>query len=371
MSSRNKFQRSLTRRQFLKLSGSLGVGAGAAWMLAACTPAATEAPAPTAALPTAVPATATPNLMAETKHLIQGTYNPNWANNVLSELADAKGWFAEEGIESKEVVIIDQGQIFPALIGGSLYIGQQDTDAVAGASAAGEPIFMISCYRDKEPWIFGAGPGIKTVEDLKGKQVSGGGSGSRNENNGKEMLRRLGLDPEKDVEWVPVGGGSDGRVEAVVSGVIAGTVMQDRHVPIIEEAGGVVLYNEREDVPQDNYCAHRSWLEKNERTVVGFLKATFKAREYVYDLSTKDEIVELMLSRGYEFPQTFIDTYESLLNIMSPTGNFNPDAMVRLIQDAVKTGNLTTEVDWHTFVDFSYQNQAFRELGREDLVMDV
>ncbi|HET7087466.1 MAG TPA: ABC transporter substrate-binding protein [Anaerolineae bacterium] len=360
MSARHNNRRGLSRREFLGLSAGLGAGAGSAWLLGACAPAA----------PAATP-TAAANLMAETKHLINGTYNPNWANNVLVELADAQGWFKEEGIESREIVIIDQGQIIPALIGGSLMTAQQDTDAIAAANLAGEPVFFISTYRDKEPWIFGVAKGINSAEDLKGKQVSGGQLGSRNENNGKEMLRRLGLDPEKDVEWVPVGGGSDGRVQGVIGGVIAGTVMQDRHMKLIEDAGGKILYNERESVPQDCYCAHRSWLDKNERTAIGFIKATFKAREYVLDLSRKDEIIEFMKSRGYEFPEAFVLGYEDLLAIMSPTGTFTVDTMVKLIQDAVKAGTLEKEVDWHTFVDLKYQNQAFKELGRDDLVMNV
>lgn len=388
MSDGNSERRAMTRREFIKLGAGIGAGAGAAAVLAACSPAPTAVPptqAPTAVppaatkaaatmAPTAVPPTVAPTAtakpLAEIKKLVQGTYNPNWANCVLSELADVKGWFKEEGIDSKEIVIIDQAQIFPALIGGSLMLAQQDTDAIAAANAAGEPLYLISCYRDKEPWIFGIGPGYKTLADIKGKPLSGGAIGTRNENSLKEMIKRLGGDPN-DYQWVPIGGGSDGRVKAVIGGVIAGTLMQDRHVPLIQKAGGTILYNKREAFPQDAYVAHKSWLDKNPRTAIGFLKATFRARQFAIDPKNKDEIIALMKSRNYDFPQEFIDTYEALLDIMSPTGNFSPDAMVNLLQAAVKAGTLKTLVDWKTFVKLDYQNQAFKELGREDLVMKV
>ncbi len=380
MSDENNENRAMTRREFIKLSATVGASAGAAALLAACSPAATVVPtlAPTpvpaatqapVAAATAAPS-ATPKAVAEIKKLVQGTYNPNWANCVLSELSEVKGWFKEEGIESKEIVIIDQAQIFPALIGGSLMFGQQDTDLLAAANSAGEPLYVVSCYRDKEPWIFGVGPAYKTLADLKGKPLSGGAIGTRNENNLKEMIKRLGGDP-KDYQWVPVGGGSDGRVKAVIGGVIAGTLMQDRHVPLIEKAGGKVLYNKREAFPQDAYVAHKNWLDKNPRTMIGFLKATYKARQYVLDYKNKDEIVKLMSSRGYDFPQEFIDTYESILDIMSPTGNFAPDSMVNLLNAAVEAGTLKKLVDWKTFVKLDYQNQAFIELGKPDLVMKV
>lgn len=386
MSDGNSERRAMTRREFIKLGAGIGAGAGAAAVLAACSPAPTAVPptqVPTAVPPTAVKAaatlaptavpptvapTATSMPLAEIKKLVQGTYNPNWANCVLSELAETKGWFKEVGIDSKEIVIIDQAQIFPALIGGSLMLAQQDTDAIAAANAAGEPLYIISCYRDKEPWIFGVGPGYKTLADLKGKPLSGGAIGTRNEASLKEMVKRLGGNPD-DYQWVPVGGGSDGRVKAVIGGVIAGTLMQDRHVQLIEKAGGAILYNKREAFPQDAYVAHKNWLDKNPRTAIGFLKATFKARGFALDPKNKDEIIALMKSRGYDFPQEFIDTYAALLDIMSPTGNFAPDSMVNLLNAAVQAGTLKKLPDWKTFVNLDYQNQAFTELGRTDLIM--
>lgn len=374
MSSQDDARRALSRREFLKWGAGVGASAGAAWLLASCSPAPTPVPtqAPPTAAPaaTSVPATAAPKL-AETKKIIQGTYNNNWANNVLSELAQAKGWFKEVGIDDKEIVIIDQSQLFPAAIGGSLMIGQQDSDLIAGANMAGEALYMVACYRDKEPWIFAVGKGIKTAQDLKGKPVSGGAVGSRNEANGKEMLKRLGLDPEKDVQWVPVSGGSDGRMKAVIGGVIAGTTVQDRHVTPIKEAGGSILYSERESIPQDAYFAHGNWLKNNERTMVSFLKATFRAREYVLDIKNKDEIVKLMISRNYDFPQSFINDYYTVLDIMSPTGAFDPKAMQTLLQASVKAGTLKSMPDVKNFIKLDYLNQAFTELGRTDLIVKL
>ncbi len=373
MSNRDNSQRAMTRREFLKTSAGISVGAGAALILGGCsTPTATAVPTqpPTAVPATAVPPTAVKQL-AETKKIVQGTYNANWANNVCSELAVAKGWFKEEGIDDKEIVIIDQNQIFPALIGGSLMIAQQDSDLIAGANAAGEKLYLISCYRDKEPWIFAAGKGIKTAADLKGKPVSGGAIGTRNEANAKEMLRRLGLDPEKDVQWVPVSGGSDGRMKAVIGGVIAGTAVQDRHIKPIQDAGGAILYSQREAVPQDGYVAHANWLQKNPRTAIGFLKAIFKARAYALDFKNKDEIVALMKSKNYDFPQDFIDIYEPSLDIMSLTGNFKVEAMTSLLQASVKAGTLKAVPDLKSFINLDFQNQAFTELGRTDLVMKL
>lgn len=382
MSGKRYTNRAITRREFLRGSMYTGMGLGTIWLLGGCgaaAPAAAPTEAPAAATPvpataTAVPATATSApaaaaAPAETAKLLHGTYNPNWANLVLLELSDHFGWFKEGGIESQEITIVEQTQIFPALIGNSLYTAQQDTDALAAANLQGEPLRFIATYRDKEAWIFGVGKGIETVDDLKGKQVSGGAAGSRNEFNGKEMIRRMGGDPDA-MEWVPVGGGSDARVEAVNAGVIAGTVMQPRHKPLILNGGGKVLFDDLEIVPQDCYCVHENWLKNNERTVVAFLKATSRARMFFHDLKNKDEIIKIMESRGYEFSDTFRELYEADVNVISSTGHFDIAAMEKLIADAVKVGNLEKEIDWREFVRMDYLNQAYKELGMDDKVVN-
>lgn len=364
MSRKPAINRAITRREFLRLSALTGAGAGAVWLLGGC--GSTAAPAPTA---TAVPPTAAPAAAVETSSIMHGTYNPNWANLVLNELADHFGWLAEEGIESQEIIIVEQTQIFPALIGKSLLFAQQDTDALAAANLQGEPLRFIAGYRDKEAWIFGAGPGIETVDDLVGKQVSGGAAGSRNEFNGKEMIRLMGGDPDA-MEWVPVGGGSDARVEAVNAGVIAGTVMQPRHKPLILNNGGNVLYDELVEVPQDCYCVHEDWLKDNERTVVAFLKATTRARMFFKDAGNKEEIISIMESRGYEFSDVFRELYEADVSVISPTGHFNIEAMETLIADAVKVGNIEKEIDWREFARMDYLNEAYKALGMEDKVVN-
>lgn len=367
MSRRRLKNHAMTRREFLKRSALTGMGASAAWFLAACgaTPEPAAAPTEAPPEPTEAPAAAS----VETPDIIHGTYNPNWANTVLNELADHFGWLGEEGITSQEIIIVEQTQIFPALIGGSLYFAQQDTDALAGANLQGEPLRFIATFRDKEPWIFGVGPGIETVEDLYGKQVSGGAAGSRNEFNGKEMIRRIGGDPEQ-MEWVPVAGGSDSRVEAVNAGVIAGTVMFDRHRALILDNGGKILHDDLEEIPQDCFCVHESWLNDNEGTVVAFLKATTQARQYYHDLGNKDELISIMESRGYEFPPSFIEEYDRAVTINSATGHFTVETMETLIADAVKTGSLEEEIDWREFVRMDYLNEAYRQLGMEDMVVD-
>jgi hypothetical protein len=77
-----------------------------------------------------------------------------------------------------------------------------------------------------------------------------------------------------------------------------------------------------------------------------------------------------MESRGYEFSDTFRELYEADVNVISSTGHFDIAAMEKLIADAVKTGNIEKEIDWREFVRMDYLNQAYKELGLDDKVVN-
>ena len=155
-------------------------------------------------------------------------WNPNYAAQWSWRLAQFKGFYEEHGINEIEFYLTDT--YFPGLIGGSLDIAHSDTDVLFGSAAAsGKPLKMLSVYRDKEWWIMGVGKGIDTFEDLKGGKVSGGGLGGRNTWIQREILKQNGLDPDNDVEIVPMKGGSDGRMKAIIAGVLHGGSVFPRH----------------------------------------------------------------------------------------------------------------------------------------------
>ena len=302
---------------------------------------------------------------AETRDLKYANFNPNYASNLLHELSEELGFYAYGGIKPEDTVYADQSTLFPALLGGSLHVVAQDTDAVAGAHVAGATDFLvISIYRDKEPWLvaFRGGINVNSVETC-----SGGGAGGRNEFNAKEIIIRLGGNPD-NIEWIPIGGGSDSRVKAFMKGQIDCVQHFDRHRKLVIDAGGKTVYDELEDVPQDGFVVLRSWAEKNPRTVINMLKAFILARDFVHNINNKESVIRFMRSRDYDIPESFVAQYPKALKIIGADGHFSIKAMDQLIVDSVRTGSLVKSIDWRTFIDMSYLNTAYKELGMPERV---
>jgi len=345
----------ISRRGFLKLGGTTAAGI----LLASCAPKAAPAPAATQA---AVSKWGRANL----NKLQLGYDNPNWSHQVADYVAREKGWFKEVGLDDVSLIIFDDS--LTAIIGGGVNLTAADTDAIIEAHVQkGVDAWCLGTRRDKEDMIFGLAPGV-SLDDLKGskKQVSGGLVGSRNEIIGKKMLAELGLDPENDVEWITLGGGSDTRLAALLNGNLAGSNLQIRHIKTLEEAGGTIVYNKRRTIAQEFYVAMGDFIEKNADTVQAFMTTIVRAKQYLKDLNNKDEVISIMEKNGFEFSQEFRDAYADGIEVLSADAGFEIPEMQVIWDELAQTGEVPADFAWRDGLklDFLWKAQELNGLPR-------
>jgi ABC-type nitrate/sulfonate/bicarbonate transport system substrate-binding protein len=82
-----------------------------------------------------------------------------------------------------------------------------------------------------------ARPEITRVEELKGKRIGTGEPNSSQDRITRETLRRLGLNPERDVKLVPFGSRSVLRVNALLKGEIDATTSNEDNLFDLERRG--------------------------------------------------------------------------------------------------------------------------------------
>jgi NitT/TauT family transport system substrate-binding protein len=299
-------------------------------------------------------AVAAENVMANLKTLRMGDFNPNYATQWSYRLAQALGFFKEVGIDELEVTVSDE--YLPGMIGGSLDITHGDTSVFLGSGeASGLPVKMIALYRDKEWWIMGVRKGIETAEDLKGAKITGGSLDGRNTWVMKQVVTELGLDPEKDVEFVPVSGASDGRLQALLAGTVDAASLFPRHQAGLEQAGGKFLYQQLHQAPQEGFGSMGDWLAKNEDTAYAWARADVKARQWLFDPANKDAAYKTMRDLGFEIPPEFEAQYELELDQISPDGGFeSAEVMDQFVASLAVTGDVPQGLDWRKYVDMKY-----------------
>ena len=183
------------------------------------TTAATEAPTTAAPATTEAKAetTAAETTVAETKPeaepiTLNVAYMPNYGSLWSVMTAMEKGYFEEEGITVKLVEFQDGPTIIAAMENGSIdvgYIGQGAHKLCINGQAK---IFALSHISNGDALI--GGPGIKSVEDLKGKKVAYC-SGTSSEDILLNSLEKAGMTMD-DIMAVDMD--SSGIVTAMISG---------------------------------------------------------------------------------------------------------------------------------------------------------
>src|SRR4030095_12914352 len=133
---------------------------------------------------------------------------PGDAAHFTMHLAQKRGFLKEEGFDA-EVIVISGPVANVALSNG-------DIDYFSGFGSAlrsilqGLPLKIVACYRPTPHFLLQSRPEFKSVKDLKGKPIGITAFGSGTELVGRMMVKHFGLDPDKDVKFVP-GGAGEGR----------------------------------------------------------------------------------------------------------------------------------------------------------------
>ncbi|GIU93138.1 MAG: hypothetical protein KatS3mg011_2044 [Acidimicrobiia bacterium] len=179
----------------------------------------------------------------------------------------------------------------------------------------------------------------------------------------KKILRKLGLDPDKDVQFVPTSGGSDARLQALLAGTVDAASVFPRHRAALEAAGGKFLYEELVPAPQEVHASMGPWLEENADTAQAFVLADLRARQWLFDPANKDQAYQYMIDLGYEIPPEFIELYDVELDQISPDGGFDLETMDPFLEELAQTGDVPPGVDWKKHTDFSFLWAAQEMLG--------
>jgi NitT/TauT family transport system substrate-binding protein len=128
-------------------------------------------------------------------------------------------------------------------------------------------------------------PEITAPSQLKGKRVGTGDLGSSQDRITHQALIRIGLDPERDVTLVPIGGRSVERLKALIAGKIDATTSNEDNLFELERRGEM----DKVRVLADNeslklyigagvdFAVSRTVLQRDRAAVKNFLKAMGEA----------------------------------------------------------------------------------------------
>jgi NitT/TauT family transport system substrate-binding protein len=183
---------------------------------------------------------------------------------VTVRLGVEKGVFEEEGLDLSVKVVFGGPEIAAAYESGELQIGEMGSPPAINAIAAGKPFTIIaSGCRQRANMFLGVRKGIDSFEDLKGKKLGLLGIGSCPDWIARKMLMKHGLEPDKDVTFVPLLSEYPRVIEIMEEGGIDACLVSEPNISIGEDRGILDYWAAGFDEP---YLPDYQWIVRVART---------------------------------------------------------------------------------------------------------
>src|SRR4029077_3165678 len=161
---------------------------------------------------------------AQAKNVVIATSSVVLTNTPIWVGIDKK-FFEESGLTIQYIVMRSDLAVKGLISGDVDYM--QSASSVLRAAVAGAPLLTILGVYNRTFFDLVAKPEIKSVSDLRGKAIAISRYGASTEYAVRFALKANGIDPDKDVKLLSVGGGSDAaRITALDGGIISAAVLQ-------------------------------------------------------------------------------------------------------------------------------------------------
>src|ERR1700741_4265064 len=139
-------------------------------------------------------------------------------------VANEKGFFDKEGLKVQLITFRGTNLMLTALLTGDLDYATI-LPFLTGAAARGLPVRIFAAVTKSSSYFMVARPEGENVKALRGKNLGINSFGSSADYAAYAAVRRSGMDPNKDLPILAIGGGTPERLAAVVSGRGDGTVI--------------------------------------------------------------------------------------------------------------------------------------------------
>jgi len=270
----------------------------------------------------------------------------SYSNVIGDELplwATKEGGFFEKNSLDVNLSNIASAQGVPAVLAGQVTFAQVGGSETLSAIAGGADLVVVAQLAGVYPFVLEVAPDIKTVADLKGKKVGVSSVGSSSDIATRVALKKMGLDPDKDVTILAVGS-SQNRTAGLLAGSIQAGVSQPPDSLQLEAKGFHVLYDlASQHLPSANtsLVLGIKRLKADKAFGITVLKKYFQSTDDQAMGATYDFYAQLVTAtQPFAKPEMFADSQATLGATNAAVKSFDISKMLdtSFVQSAVDRG---------------------------------
>jgi NitT/TauT family transport system substrate-binding protein len=208
-----------------------------------------------------------------------------------TEISKRRGFYQEEGLDARKIVVRTPLHV-AALLAGELDYSTV-TGIILSASVQGMPLKSVMGWFDNPLHMLIARPNIKKLTDLKDKRVAVSTYGSIPHVMLREALAGAGMNPEKDITVLALGGSGD-RIAALAAGIVDATPLDVAYIQRTEKLGynNLLYLGDVVNLRLGGLAVNTNKIQRHPEQITRVVRATLKGVRFMK--ANKPETLAIM-----------------------------------------------------------------------------
>ncbi len=275
-----------------------------------------------------------------------------------------KGFYRDEGIELEPIIMQ------PALASTAVLTGDIDYNGavtgVIGAAVRDRPMKAVLFTVARPLQYLMSKKAIKEPRELKGKKIAGSSPGGTVTFLTILVLKRLGLDPERDVFLNPMGGTGASRLAALESGLVDAVVLESPDNILAQQRGfhELIFFGDLIEFPQNGFGTSEKKIRENPDEILKMVRATLRGLMFLWDKKNQDQVLDIIMKEMKPIsPQLAKESFGQVMRVITKDAVVKPESIQVLIDLVRENTKVTRPVPVNQVVDSTFLEKAQKELG--------
>jgi ABC-type nitrate/sulfonate/bicarbonate transport system substrate-binding protein len=275
-------------------------------------------------------------------------------------IAQKEGYLKEEGLEVQLLSIRGEIAIRTALAGEVDFF--TNAGSALAAAVRGVPVKITTVFQDKPGWDLIAQPDIKSIGELRGKTIGIMSPEGSLAIVAREILKRNGIDPAKDVNLVVMGGDSV-RLPALQTRSIQATLFNTGMSIQAQKEGFTKLAaaSDYANLIEGGLATANDKIKQNPDRIFRFIRAALKGLNYF--VSKRETAVKYMMEglrmKDRELAQA---VYDLQAKLVLRDGYTDDKVLQAMIDEMKKTTKVQRDIKVNDVFDLTFVKKASEEL---------
>lgn len=275
-------------------------------------------------------------------------------------IAQKEGYFKEEGLNVELLSIRGEIAIRTALAGEVDFF--TNAGSALAAAVRNVPVKLVTVFQDKPGWDLIAQPDIKSVSQLRGKNIAIMSPEGSLAVVAREILRKNGIDPTKEVNLV-VMGGDEVRFPALQTKSIQATLFNTAMSIKAQKEGFAKLAHAGDyaNLIEGGLATSSDRIKQSPEKILRFVRGALKGLNYF--ANKREPALKYMMDGLRMKDRDLVSTiYDIQTPLLLKQGYSDDKVLQSMIDDMKRTTKVQREIKVADIFDLSFVKKANEEI---------